>query len=164
MSDSEHAAASEGERQQAPPFEADSSRGQVLDDARFRGKVPFVLVFTADLQEPATARLVNELDRQQHEFGERRVQLMVVVPDEAAPMQRDAEQRSVTLPLLADPTGEMAARYGATPATRTAEVVVVDRHGDVVDRLAISGEQAAENLVEEVRGLMDRYPERMVVE
>ena len=45
MSDSEHAAASEGERQQAPPFEADSSRGQVLDDARFRGKVPFVLVF-----------------------------------------------------------------------------------------------------------------------
>ena len=96
----------------APEFTAASSRSQTLDDSRFIGKVPFVLVFTADLQDPASARLVNDLDRHQEGFGAQRVQLLIVVPEPVDMVQQDSDQRSITAPLLADPNREIAARYG----------------------------------------------------
>jgi peroxiredoxin len=142
----------------APEFAAPSSRAQTLDDSRFIGKVPFVLVFTSDLQDPASARLVNDLDRHQEGFGSQRVQLLIVVPESVDLVQQDSDQRSITAPLLADPTREIAARYGVEPDSPGFEAIVVDRDGVVVERLVLSGEHAAERLVEEVRRIVAERP------
>jgi peroxiredoxin len=142
----------------APEFTAASSRSQTLDDSRFIGKVPFVLVFTSDLQDPASARLVNDLDRHQEGFGAQRVQLLIVVPEPVDMVQQDSDQRSITAPLLADPKREIAARYGVELDGPGFEAVVVDREGVVVERLPLSGEHAAERLVEEVRRIVSEHP------
>jgi peroxiredoxin len=142
----------------APEFTAASSRAQILDDSRFIGKVPFVLVFTSDLQDPASARLVNDLDRHQEGFGSQRVQLLIVVPESVDLVQQDSDQRSITAPLLADPTREMAARYGVEPDSPGFEAIVVDREGVVVERLVLSGEHAAERLVDDVRRIVAEHP------
>jgi peroxiredoxin len=142
----------------APEFAADSSRAQTLDDSRFIGKVPFVLVFTSDLQDPASARFVNDLDRHQEGFGSQRVQLLIVVPEPVEMVQQESDQRSITAPLLADPTREIASRYGVEPDSGGFDAVVVDREGVVVERLTLSGEHAAERLVDEVRRIVAEHP------
>jgi peroxiredoxin Q/BCP len=142
----------------APDFTAASSRAQTLDESRFIGKVPFVLVFTSDLQDPGSARLVNDLDRHQEGFGSQRVQLLIVVPEPVDLVQQDSDQRSITAPLLADPGREIAARYGVELDGTGFEAVVVDREGVVVERLALIGEHAAERLVEEVRRIVAEHP------
>ncbi len=142
----------------APEFAAPSSRAQTLDVSRFIGKVPFVLVFTSDLQDPASARLVNDLDRHQEGFGSQRVQLLIVVPEPVDLVQQDSDQRSITAPLLADPTREIAARYGVEADSPGFEAIVVDREGVVVERLVLSGEHAAERLVDDVRRIVAEHP------
>ena len=45
------------------------------------GKVPVVIVFAGHLQDPASARLVQNLNTVFPAFGELRVQLLIVVPE-----------------------------------------------------------------------------------
>lgn len=120
----------------APDFHAASSRGRPLSLADFEGKIPLALVFLGVL-DPESPEL-TDLDRQQVEFGRRRVQLLVVVEADGKDV-RAAPWSGLELPVLADPHRTIAERFGADGG---ASYVIVDAEGTIVDRGRFDGVEA----------------------
>ena len=91
-------------------FQQPGSHGGVVDDTAFTGKVPVVVTFALvpDVEQRAT--LIQGLDASLHEFGERRVQLLVAVDGDPVAM---AAGLDVKVTLMAD--NGLAERLGAMP-------------------------------------------------
>lgn len=84
--------------EQPVAFDAESSKRGHLGSSDFRGRVPVVLVFVGAPGALSDTVIIG-LDRALIRFGERRVQLLVVV--DANPSEV-AERLQVTVPLIAD--------------------------------------------------------------
>lgn len=93
-----------------PEFRAPSSHGQTLDQDSFLGKVPVVLVFPSP---DRTASLLRAFDDHLVEFGRRRIQVLVVLPATSRDVRDLADQDGISLPILADADGSIAAAFGA---------------------------------------------------
>ncbi len=96
----------------APEFRAPSSHGQTLDQESFLGKVPVVLVFPAP---DRTAALLRSFDDHLVEFGRRRIQVLVVLRETPREVRDLADRDGVSLPILADADGSIAAAFGTGP-------------------------------------------------
>jgi len=130
-------------------FHASSSRGKALSLSDFRGKVPVVLAFVGAL-DPGGPE-VADLDRHHVEFGRERVQLLVVAHADG-PDVRAVPFSGFDLPVLADPHDELLASFGDGEASE-GFAVILDKSGELVERVAITGGAAA--LVAKVRALGD---------
>lgn len=110
-------------------FHQAGSHGKLVDDTSFTGKVPVVVTFAlvADLETRAT--LIQGLDASLHEFGERRVQLLVAVHGDPVAI---AAGLDVQVTLMAD--DGLAERLGAMPDEQgRIATVVLDNRGQAVD-------------------------------
>ncbi len=116
-----------------PEFRAPTSRGQTLDRASFIGKVGLAVCFVGDPQSEAAATAIRRLDAELVEFGHRRIQLLLVAAASARDVRELADAHGYTVPLLADPAGDIATAFAVdTDADRVAWFVV-DLVGTVVD-------------------------------
>ena len=79
-------------------FDAESSKRSHLGSSAFRGRVPVVLTFVGQHGDGADAAIVA-LDRSLIRFGERRVQLLVVVDADPSDV---ATRLAVNVPLICD--------------------------------------------------------------
>jgi len=84
--------------EQPVAFDAESSKSAHLASSAFRGRVPVVLVFVG-VPGSQSDTVITGLDRALIRFGERRVQLLVVV--DANPSEVAARLK-VTVPLISD--------------------------------------------------------------
>jgi peroxiredoxin len=75
---------------------------QVLNATDFRGRVPLVLTFVPfrNIDDRESTNVVRSLDASLHKFGDRRVQLLVVI---ASDPQLAAQHLKVNVPLISDP-------------------------------------------------------------
>jgi peroxiredoxin len=87
-----------------PPLPA--STGDRLGLDRFVGKVPVVLTFTGSATSAVTAEVVRGFDEHLAGFGASRVQALVIVPSDAAELDRALSRDRTTVPVLADGLGE----------------------------------------------------------
>jgi len=112
-------------------FHQAGSHGEVVEDTSFTGKVPVVVSFAlvADLEKRAS--FIQGLDASLHEFGERRVQLLVAVDGDPVAM---AAGLDVQVTLMAD--GGLAERLGAMPDEEgRIATLVLDNRGRSVQTL-----------------------------
>ena len=139
-------------------FRAISSRKQTLDAADFRGRVPVVLTFVGD--GPDADRIIQALDAELHQFGSRRIQLIVVVPGEPTHL---AERLQVAVALLADEG--LGERLQAQPdgQGRIASVILAT-DGCILEtvRQLPAADQALAILVA-VDRLIEQQPDRLAV-
>ncbi len=112
----------------APGFSATASTGRELSLDDFLGKVPVALTFTGTMSPEATEVLVSSFDSVFAEFGQRRIQALIVTP-ESPDTVRQRRRDGTTVPLLSDTDGQLVDRY-ATSATYPA-TVVIDESGTV---------------------------------
>jgi peroxiredoxin len=153
------------EGEQAPPFRATSSKGQTLDDGRFIGKVPVVLVFAPAPTAVGVNELLCRLDDQLVEFGHRRVQLLVVLPSTSHEVREVAERGGHKVTLLADPSREMERRFEAVMDERSTGFVALDRDGVVRWSDALPTESVdAPTLLRRLDDLQDAHASMRVVE
>lgn len=112
----------------APAFAAPSSTGRELALDDFVGKVPVALTFTGTMSRGATEDLVAAFDKVFPEFGQRRMQSLIVTPESPEAIRRH-RRTGTNVPLLADPDGLVLETYAAAatfPAT-----VLIDTSGTV---------------------------------
>ncbi len=133
----------------APDFAAFASTGAVLTLDTFLHKVPVVLMFSG---EPgANEDLVASVDRDLAWFGARRVQVLVAAQAEAAALEAPRTDGRRIVPVLADPNGDLAARYievdDGFPAT-----VVIGLDGSVVAHLH---DRSASDHLDRVKQVVD---------
>ncbi|MGH3650486.1 MAG: peroxiredoxin family protein [Acidimicrobiia bacterium] len=140
-------------------FSLPASTGQTLRLDSFKGKVPLVIVFIADVASDEDRALLTELDRRHKDFGAERSQLLVVVRSTARETRQRAEEMGLTVPLLADASGAMARDYGAEDEDGSHRIAVVaDKHGRLrrrFDSLPLEGDpgSTSETLLSSVKGL-----------
>lgn len=96
----------------APDFRAPSSLGQTLDQESFLGKVPVVLGFPSPERR---AELLRAFDDHLVEFGRRRIQVLLVLPQTPRDVRDLSDRDGLSLPILADPDGSIAESFGAGP-------------------------------------------------
>jgi peroxiredoxin len=143
----------------AASFAAPSSVGHVLRSDDFLGKVPVTMVFCPE--GPVTDALLRRLDDAFPRFGEARVQLLVVLAEDADAVQRRHDALGVHLPLLADPEGRLALDHGIAGVGRQVRTFVMDRDGVVVDELSTDVEATeAELILERTTAAAAKAPER----
>jgi peroxiredoxin len=116
-----------------PEFRAPTSRGQTLDRASFIGKVGLALCFVGEPTAEPAAGAISRLDAELVEFGHRRIQLLLVAAASAREVRELADGRGYTVPLLADPAGDIANAFEVSPAADALAWFVVDIVGTVVD-------------------------------
>jgi peroxiredoxin len=140
-------------------FAAPSSAGRVLSSEDFVGKVPVTMVFCPE--GPASDDLLRRLDDVFPRFGDARVQLLAVLAEDAATVQRRHDGLGVHLPLLADPEGRLAADYGVAGMGRSVRAFIVDRDGALVDEAVVQiGDGDAEAILERTTAAAAAAPER----
>ena len=122
----------------APAFSAPASTGRNLSLDDFVGKVPVALTFTGTMSPESTGELVESFEQAFPEFGRRRVQSLLVVPEPEQAVRR-RRRDGTNVPLLADEDGRLMELY-ATSATFPA-TVLIDEHG-TVNRLLEGGAAA----------------------
>ncbi|MCU1459248.1 MAG: hypothetical protein JWL73_3340 [Actinomycetia bacterium] len=133
-----------------PEFRSPTSRGQTLDRASFIGKVGLALCFVGDPAAETANGAIAGLDLELVEFGHRRVQLLLVAAASAREVRELADARGYTVPLLADPAGDIASAFGVTPGASAFEWFIVDIVGTVVDAGADEPEAIASKLLNAV--------------
>jgi peroxiredoxin len=113
-----------------------ASTGDRLGLDRFLGKVPVVLSFTGPVSSAVTAEVVRGFDEHLAGFGASRVQALVLVPSDAAELDRTFSRDTTTVPVLADGAGAWRRHFGVAE-TSDAHVtsLLLDPDGKVVDRL-----------------------------
>ncbi len=119
-----------------PDFRLPSSNGQTLERASFTGKVPLAIVFVPGLDDDASRDQIADFDRSLSEFGSERSHVLVVVPETARRVREVTDERSLTVPILADAGTEMARAFDAAAPDRTVRRVTVlaDADGVVLRR------------------------------
>jgi peroxiredoxin len=116
-----------------PEFRAPTSRGQTLDRASFIGKVGLALCFVGEPAVEPAASAVAGLDAELVEFGHRRIQLLLVADASARELRELGDARGYTVPMLADPAGDIRAAFGVERIADDLPWFVVDIVGTVVD-------------------------------
>ena len=140
-------------------FEAESSKKTRLDATAFRGRVPVVLAFVEGLG-PATDAAIRSLDASLILFGERRVQLLVVVDANPAEV---AERLGATVPLITEPglAAELNAEVDDQGRLCT---VIVGNDGRVLDTVRqLPQEDQASAVLVAIDRLSAEIPDRFVV-
>lgn len=142
------------------PFSLPASTGMTLSLDSFKGKVPLVLVFLADIESEEDLALLEALDDRLKEFGERRSQVLAVARATARQTRELADDLELSIAVLADASGAMARDYEADDDEgRTRRIAVVaDEDGKLkrrYDPLPLDGdvETAVKGLVETVQAL-----------
>lgn len=118
---------------QIPDFRLPASTGHTLSLDSFQGKVPLVLVFIPDPRSPDVLSLLDELNRRLKDFGAERSQVMAIANETARNVRDLADERGISLPILADASGAMARDFSADGADHPI-AVVGDRDGRVKRR------------------------------
>jgi peroxiredoxin len=142
------------------PFSLPASTGQTLSLHSFKGKVPLVLVFLADIDAEEDLALLDELDSRLREFGSERSQVLAVARATARDARALAEKRDLSIAVLADASGAMARNYEADDekgGTRRV-AVVASKSGEMkrrFDPLSLEGDPEAivDGLLDTVRAL-----------
>jgi peroxiredoxin len=138
----------------APGFVVKTLEGRrTIDSKELIGKKVVVLRFQASYCKPC-ARESAALNRVNERYKDRDVEILAVhVQDTAADVRRFVRAHKVTYPVALDPRLTLGNRFGfkGTPYT-----VVIDRKGEMVERLA--GEGAVRRLPQMLDGLLAKDP------
>jgi peroxiredoxin len=118
---------------QIPDFRLPASTGHTLSLDSFRGKVPLVLVFLPDPHSSDGVSILEELDRRLKDFGAERAQVLAIAQETARRVRELADERGISLPILADASGAMARDFSADDTDRPV-AVVGDREGHIKRR------------------------------
>jgi peroxiredoxin len=142
----------------APDFRAPSSKGHTLGPDTFEERLAVALFFLDGLDGPDDQTRAWAFDALLPEFGNRRVQLLGVVPSTARQLRDAAAELSVTL--LADEDGSIRQAFGAHVESPFA--VVIDRFGTVA--AVLTGDECAPDaLVGAVDRLLEERPDAVQV-
>ena len=137
-------------------FRSAGSHGVDVDQSAFTGKVPVAITFALVPDEERSV-LIQGLDAALHDFGERRVQLLVVVDGDPVAV---AAGLDVKVTLMAD--DGLGGRLGATPDGQgRIATVVLDNRGAAVDtvwHLPVGDHALA--VLNALQHLADEFPER----
>ena len=140
-------------------FDAESSKKARLDSSAFRGRVPVVLAFVGD-HGPRADTAILSLDRAHARFGERRIQLLVVVdgyPTEVA------QRLGVTVPLITD-DGLAKELNAQTDEQGRMSSVVLGNDGRVLDVVRqLPADDQASAILLAVERLAAEFPDRFTV-
>lgn len=142
------------------PFSLPASTGMTLSLDSFKGKVPLVLVFLSDIESDEDLELLDELDRRLKDFGAERSQVLAVARATARRTRELAEDRELSVAVLADASGAMARDYEADDdeGDNRRVAIVADKNGELkrrFDPLPMDGdvEAAVDALLDTVQAL-----------
>ena len=138
-----------------PDFRLPASTGHTLSLDSFQGKVPLVLVFVPDPHSSDGISILEELDRRLKDFGSERSQVLAIAKETARSVRDLADERRISMPILADASGAMARDFGAD-GTDHPVAVVTDKDGDIKRRFdpffdAADPKPAVDSLLDTVR-------------
>jgi cytochrome c biogenesis protein CcmG/thiol:disulfide interchange protein DsbE len=142
---------------EAPGFRLPSLAGGEVDLASQRGKV-VVLNFWATWCPPCVAEMPS-LERLHRALSPEGLSVVTVSTDEdEAELRRFVAERALTLPVLKDPGGRVAAAEYRT--TGYPETFVVDRGGRVLQHVVGPSEWDSAERLAYFRGLLEGVPAR----
>lgn len=153
----------DGDDTRIQDFRLPASTGHTLSFESFRGKVPLVIVFVPEADTPQSTSLIEELDRRHADFGSERAQVLTVTKETARRVRELADERGLSIPILADASGAMARQFGV--AETGVSALVTDEEGRIERRWdpLVSDEtdpaSAVDTLLDTVRSL-DRSSSR----
>ena len=140
---------------EAPGFRLPSLAGQEMDLAAQRGKV-VVLNFWATWCPPCVAEMPS-LERLHRTLSPEGLAVITVSTDEdEAELRRFVSARSLTLPVLKDPGGRVAA--GEYRTTGYPETFVLDREGRLLEHVVGPAEWDSPQSLDYFRGLLGAAP------
>lgn len=122
----------DGDRTRIEDFRLPASTGHTLSFESFRGKVPLVIVFVPDADTPQGTSLLEELDRRHADFGSERAQVLTVTKETARRVRELADQRGLSIPILADASGAMSRQFAV--ADTGVSALVADEEGLIEQR------------------------------
>ncbi|MBI1724982.1 MAG: thioredoxin-dependent thiol peroxidase [Candidatus Tectomicrobia bacterium] len=96
----------------APDFRLRDAEEKVHRLSQYRGQ-KVVLYFYPKDNTPGCTVEAEEFNKSLKKIGEKGAVVLGVSPDDAASHQKFCEKLSLRFPLLSDPDGKVAARYGA---------------------------------------------------
>lgn len=123
---------SDGDEARIEDFRLPASTGHTLSFESFRGKVPLVIVFVSNADTAQSTRLLEELDRRHADFGAERAQVLAVTKETARRVRELADQRGLSIPILADASGAMARQFAVAETGISA--LVADEEGRIERR------------------------------
>jgi len=142
---------------EAPPFRLPSLAGGEVNLASLRGKV-VVLNFWATWCPPCVAEMPS-LERLHRALGPEGLSVVTVSTDEDdAELRRFVAERSLSLPVLKDPGGRVAASEYHT--TGYPETFVLDREGRLLQHVVGPAEWDSPERIAFFRGLLGGVPAR----
>jgi cytochrome c biogenesis protein CcmG/thiol:disulfide interchange protein DsbE len=142
---------------EAPGFRLPSLAGGEVDLASQRGKV-VVLNFWATWCPPCVAEMPS-LERLHRALTSEGLSVVTVSTDEdEAALRRFVAERSLTLPVLKDPGGRLAA--GQYRTTGYPETFVLDRNGRVLQHVVGPAEWDSAERLAYFRGVLEGVPAR----
>jgi thiol-disulfide isomerase/thioredoxin len=142
---------------EAPGFRLPSLAGGEVDLASRRGKV-VLLNFWATWCPPCVAEMPS-LERLHQALGPEGLSVVTVSTDEdAAELRRFVAAHSLTLPVLEDPGGRLAA--GEYRTTGYPETFVLDRDGRLLQHVVGPAEWDSAEKLAYFRGLLEGVPAR----
>lgn len=122
----------DGDETRIEDFRLPASTGHTLSFESFRGKVPLVIVFIPDADTPQSTSFLEELDRRHADFGSERAQVLAVTKETARRVRDLADQRGLSIPILADASGAMARQFEV--ADTGVSALVADKEGRIERR------------------------------
>lgn len=127
-----------------PHLSLASTSSQTIELAHYRDKVRVALVFLGD--HARGGAVVEALDRSLVEFGNRRVQLLIVATGPLA-TAKDLLPPNGRVPVLTDGDGGVTESYGATGTASDVCAVLIDEAGIVSRVVTITGDDPADELL-----------------
>ena len=149
----------DGDEARIEDFRLPASTGHTLSFESFRGKVPLVIVFIPDADTPQSTSFLEELDRRHADFGSERAQVLTVTKATARRVRELADERGLSIPILADASGAMARQFGV--ADTGVSALVADKRGRIEQRWdpllddATDPAQAIDTLLHTVKTMAD---------
>lgn len=120
------------EGQEAPSFTAEAHDGSTIELAKLRGE-PVVLYFYPKDETPGCTAEAQAFRDEQPEFEKLNAKVIGVSFDSLESHKAFAENHQLNFPLVADPGGEIAAKYGVDTSRGVAARVtfVIDAQGKI---------------------------------
>lgn len=116
-----------------PHFRTPASTGQTLEWPSFRDKAKVVLAFLPGAEgDRDELQAFNELHA---EFGRMTVQVLAVAPMTAAETRELAGEIDLTVPILADPTNQIARDAGAVDDSHHRVTLAYDESGALIGQV-----------------------------